>query len=191
MYTEPPSWFGRARKRADARRGLSAAFQWASSWASRMRFEGPERGSENGVEESGKRFKYAETTPGALVGTKWRVMADVGRESGTWMPPNRRRRMRLVLRWRWSSRKEAWSTHRHVAFTPTTFAPGRGGIEGDTLIQLENGGRIIERTSSSARNRCFLKRSCGAIRSAPTEGGCTRQTDAFLHTTRVAFGGHV
>ena len=69
------------------------------------------------------------------MGTKWRVMADVGRESGTWMPPNwAASGMRLVLpvavEFKEGGLVEPIATG---AFTPTTFAPGTWRIEGDTL----------------------------------------------------------
>ena len=137
VYTEPPRVVrdGRGEGHADARRGLSAAFQWSVILGVSYAIRRAQTRSETVSKSLAKRFKYAETTPGALVGTKWRVMADVGRESGTWMPPNwAASGMRLVLpvavEFKEGGLVEPIATG---AFTPTTFAPGTWRIEGDTL----------------------------------------------------------
>jgi len=138
-YTEPPPRVVREAtgetRGAEARRAASAAFQWSVILGVAYAIRRAQTRSETVSKSLAKRFKYAETTPRALVGTKWRVTADVGRESGTWMPPNwAASGMRLVLpvavEFKEGGVVEPIATG---AFTPTTFAPGTWKIDGDTL----------------------------------------------------------
>ena len=138
-YTEPPPRVVREvtgeTRGAEARRAASAAFQWSVILGVAYAIRRAQTRSETVSKSLAKRFKYAETTPRALVGTKWRVTADVGRESGTWMPPNwAASGMRLVVpvavEFKEGGVVEPIATG---AFTPTTFAPGTWKIDGDTL----------------------------------------------------------
>lgn len=140
LYTEPPR---AAVVRDDAknearerRRWASAAFQWSVIGAVVYSIRKAQRRSETVSKSLSKRFGYAgDATATALVGTRWRIFADIGREKGTWMPPAwGRSGMRLVcpvaVEFRENGVVEPIATG---AFTPTEFSSGTWSLDGDTL----------------------------------------------------------
>lgn len=140
LYTEPPR---AAVARDDAknearerRRWASAAFQWSVIGAVAYSIRKAQRRSETVSKNLSKRFGYAGgATATALVGTRWRIFADIGREKGTWMPPAwGRSGMRLVcpvaVEFRENGVVEPIATG---AFTPTDFSSGTWSLDGDTL----------------------------------------------------------
>ena len=140
LYTEPPR---AAVARDDAknearerRRWASAAFQWSVIGAVTYSIRKAQRRSETVSKNLSKRFGYAGgATATALVGTRWRIFADIGREKGTWMPPAwGRSGMRLVcpvaVEFRENGVVEPIATG---AFTPTEFSSGTWSLDGDTL----------------------------------------------------------
>lgn len=139
-YTEPPRAVvarddakNEARER---RRWASAAFQWSVIGAVAYSIRKAQRRSETVSKSLSKRFGYAgDATATALVGTRWRIFADIGREKGTWMPPAwGRSGMRLVcpvaVEFRENGVVEPIATG---AFTPTKFSSGTWSLDGDTL----------------------------------------------------------
>jgi len=136
MYTEPPRRATTGRKGSfDARRAASAAFQWSVIGGVVYSVRRAQRRSEDVSKNLARRFAYADAEPTALVGTRWRVYADIGRESGTWMPPAwGRSGMRLVcpiaIEFKDDGVVEPIATG---AFTPTKFEAGTWSMDGDTL----------------------------------------------------------
>jgi hypothetical protein len=136
LYTEPPRRAMEKKKGPfDARRAASAAFQWSVIGGVVFSVRRAQRRSEDVSKNLARRFAYADAEPTALVGTRWRVFADIGRESGTWMPPAwGQSGMRLVcpiaIEFKDDGVVEPIATG---AFTPTTFEAGTWSVDGDTL----------------------------------------------------------
>jgi len=138
-YTEPPvsAVRGLARREPDARRVASAAFQWSVIGGVIYAIRRAQTRSERVSKSLAKRFgvQDASTTPTALVGTKWRVTCDVGREAGTWMPPAwGQSGVRLVVPLAIEFKPDGVVVPIATgAFTPTSFTAGTWSVDGDTL----------------------------------------------------------
>jgi len=132
LYTTPPEAEPvEAKSGVDIRRWSSAAFQWGfigavgySAWSAQRRSD-----------VVTKRLGLGGVAASALIGTSWRVTADIGRENGTWMPPNwgasgMRLIVPLAITFKANGVAEVIATG---AFAPMTFGEGSWSIDGDTL----------------------------------------------------------
>ncbi|OUS44122.1 hypothetical protein BE221DRAFT_147400 [Ostreococcus tauri] len=136
-YTEPPSVTIGLKRGVDGRRVGSAAFQWSVIGGAAYAIRRAQTRSERVSKSLAKRFgtRDALSTPEALVGTRWRISADVGRERGTWMPPNWgasgvRLLVPVAIEFKPNGVVEPIVTG---AFTPTTLGAGTWSVDGDTL----------------------------------------------------------
>ena len=132
LYTTPPEAEpAEAKSGVDVRRWASAAFQWGfigavaySAWSAQRRSD-----------VVTKRLGLGGIAASALIGTSWRVTADIGRENGTWMPPNWgasgvRLIVPLAITFKANGVAEVIATG---AFAPMKFGEGSWSIDGDTL----------------------------------------------------------
>lgn len=132
LYTTPPEAEpAEAKSGVDVRRWASAAFQWGfigavaySAWSAQRRSD-----------VVTKRLGLGGVAASALIGTSWRVTADIGRENGTWMPPNWgasgvRLIVPLAITFKANGVAEVIATG---AFAPMKFGEGSWSIDGDTL----------------------------------------------------------
>ena len=133
VYSDPSRFLSDSEedKKVDYRRWGRAAFQWGVIFAVVANV----RAARNRGSKVTQRLGLTGKAGTALVGTRWKLTLDIGRERGTWMPPEwgasgRRILVPVAVELREGGRVEPLGVG---AFLPMTFFAGAWRLEGDAL----------------------------------------------------------